>query len=385
MRKLLKAFMAVIMVSTMCLSVYAADVSDLEQEQDEVEEKKEEVQDIIDQLTAQQDNILATIQTLDELVTDYNTQIADLEVQKEEVEADMEVTKVELAEAQALEEAQYEDMKLRIQYSYENGDAKYVDTFFTMTDVTDIVNEAEYTEQVYNYDLKMLQELVALKTNVANKQLELEADLETIEDIEGEVTANREAIELLIASREKQVESYAVSIEEQEEIRAEYEAQLASIAAEIDARVAAWEEAHRQETGQDVPITWTGGSFQWPVAGSYFYISSHFGPRDLAGTSFHHGLDIPCPEGTPILAGESGWVIISSYNGSLGYYVCIDHGGGVTTTYGHNSVLAVSEGQYVNRGDVIAYAGDTGFSFGAHCHFAVRINGSYVDPYPYLY
>lgn len=385
MRKFVKVLMTFVMVGAMSLCSYAADTSDLEEEREEVEEKKEEVQSIVDQLTAQQNNILDTIEELDAMVTDYNLQIVDLETRKAEIEADMLVTQDELLVAQALEEEQYEAMKIRIQYSYENGDADYIDTFFTMTDVTDIVNDAEYTEQVYNYDLNMLEDLIAIKTTVANKQLELETDLEAIEEIEEEVTANKEAIEILIEGREKQVESYALSIQEQEELIAEYEADLADIDAKIDAAIAAYEAQMQAQNGTSTPITWTGGSFQWPVAGNYFWISSYFGPRDLAGTSFHHGLDIPCPEGTPILAGEDGVVILSTYNSSLGYYVCIDHGGGVTTTYGHNSVLAVSAGQTVSRGDVIAYAGNTGFSFGAHCHFAVRINGSYVDPYPYLY
>ncbi len=386
MRKFLKLVTACTMVFAMCICSYAADTSELEEERDQVEEKKDEVQGIVDQLTAQQNNILDTIEQLDTMVSEYNLQIADLESRKEEIMADVKVTQKELEDAQKQEEEQYEAMKLRIQYSYENGDAEYIDTFFTLTDVSDVVNDAEYTEQVYNYDLNMLKGLIDIKKTVANKKLELETELEDISDIEEDVNANKEAVEILIEGREKQVESYALSIKEQEEKIAEYEAELASIDAEIDAAIAAYEEKLKAETGSGMEITWTGGTFQWPVPKSrYSSISSSFGPRDLAGTSFHHGLDIPCPEGTPIYAGEDGVVILSTYNSSLGYYVCIDHGGGVTTTYGHNSVLLVSAGQKVSRGDTIAYAGNTGFSFGSHCHFAVRINGSYVDPYPYLY
>ncbi|MBP3621500.1 MAG: M23 family metallopeptidase [Lachnospiraceae bacterium] len=123
--------------------------------------------------------------------------------------------------------------------------------------------------------------------------------------------------------------------------------------------------------------------FSWPVDG-YYYVTSAFGSRELEGTTFHHGLDIGCPEGTGILAGASGKVMIARYNSSLGYYIVIDHGGGVWTTYGHNSELLVEVGDKVNKGQRIAKAGNTGFSFGSHCHFAVQINGEYVNPASYL-
>ena len=127
----------------------------------------------------------------------------------------------------------------------------------------------------------------------------------------------------------------------------------------------------------------TSNMFSWPVDG-YYYVTSAYGARDLEGTTFHHGLDIGCPEGTGILAGGSGEVIIARYNSSLGNYIVIDHGNGITTTYGHNSELLVEVGDKVNKGQRIAKAGNTGFSFGSHCHFAVQLNGVYVNPASYL-
>ena len=88
--------------------------------------------------------------------------------------------------------------------------------------------------------------------------------------------------------------------------------------------------------------------------------------------------------GTPILAGEAGTVIAAGYHYSMGNYVLIDHGGGVCTVYMHNSELLVSVGQVVARAQVISLAGSTGDSTGPHCHFGLRINGTYIDPEPYL-
>lgn len=101
-------------------------------------------------------------------------------------------------------------------------------------------------------------------------------------------------------------------------------------------------------------------------------------------STYHQGLDIGCEYGTDIVAAEAGTVIISEYNSGCGNYVMIDHGNGVCTVYMHNSQLVVGVGQSVEKGQVIAKAGSTGISTGTHCHFGVRINGTYVNPRDYL-
>ena len=120
--------------------------------------------------------------------------------------------------------------------------------------------------------------------------------------------------------------------------------------------------------------------FVWPACGQY-YITSTFGPR--WGT-IHRGLDIGAPTGTQIVAGADGTVVAAQFNDSMGYYVLIDHGEGVQTYYMHNSVLVAKTGDTVKAGQLIAYSGSTGDSTGPHCHFGVKINGTFVNPAPYL-
>lgn len=125
------------------------------------------------------------------------------------------------------------------------------------------------------------------------------------------------------------------------------------------------------------------GRFIWPCVGASV-ISSPYGWRSRG---YHTGVDLCRPGGTygaTIVAADSGTVTSSGWNGSYGYCVTIDHGGGVSTLYAHCSELRVSSGQYVSAGQVIALAGSTGNSTGAHCHFEVRINGSAVNPMPYI-
>ena len=120
--------------------------------------------------------------------------------------------------------------------------------------------------------------------------------------------------------------------------------------------------------------------FVWPATGQY-YITSVFGPR--WGT-IHKGLDIGAPTGTKIVAGADGTVIGAQFNDSMGYYVLIDHGDGKQTYYMHNSSLVVSAGDTVKAGQLIAYSGSTGDSTGPHCHFGLKIDGTFVNPAPYL-
>jgi murein DD-endopeptidase MepM/ murein hydrolase activator NlpD len=110
-----------------------------------------------------------------------------------------------------------------------------------------------------------------------------------------------------------------------------------------------------------------------------FAINNGFG-----GASGHPGVDMAGPQGTPIRACRAGTVVIASWQGGYGNAVVIDHGGNMATLYGHQSQIAVQEGQHVDAGQVIGYVGTTGYSTGPHLHFEVRLSGNVVDPTPYL-
>jgi len=98
----------------------------------------------------------------------------------------------------------------------------------------------------------------------------------------------------------------------------------------------------------------------------------------------HEGIDITCDTGTSVRAAGAGTVIYAGWLGGYGNLVVVDHGGGLSTAYAHNSSFAAAVGQSVAAGQVIAYSGSTGNSSGPHVHFEVRVNGSAVDPLGYL-
>ncbi len=120
----------------------------------------------------------------------------------------------------------------------------------------------------------------------------------------------------------------------------------------------------------------------WPTSG---VVSSPYGLR-WNGSDFHPGIDIANDMGTPIVATADGVVTTAGWNaGGYGNMVDIDHGNGIVTRYAHASQVVVAAGQYVRRGQLIAYMGSTGFSTGPHVHYEVRINGQAVNPVSYLH
>ena len=125
-------------------------------------------------------------------------------------------------------------------------------------------------------------------------------------------------------------------------------------------------------------ITPSSAGFTWPTSGQ---ITSGFGPR---WGRMHQGLDVAAPTGRPITAAKSGQVIVAGWSGGYGNLVVIDHGGGLSTAYAHQSRIAVKVGDPVTQGGLIGYVGSTGHSTGPHLHFEVRVNGAARDPLPYL-
>jgi murein DD-endopeptidase MepM/ murein hydrolase activator NlpD len=130
------------------------------------------------------------------------------------------------------------------------------------------------------------------------------------------------------------------------------------------------------------PIQGGGHGLIWPVNGP---ITSGYGWRNIgAGSEFHPGVDIGVPTGTPIRAAAAGTVSIAGPEGGYGNYTCLDHGGGLSTCYGHQEQFMVSVGQQVAQGQIIGLSDCTGRCFGPHVHFEVRINGQTTDPLAYL-
>jgi murein DD-endopeptidase MepM/ murein hydrolase activator NlpD len=200
---------------------------------------------------------------------------------------------------------------------------------------------------------------------IAAKEQRLEVTRSTLESREGALLSAR-------AERRAALKGIEGDRDEHEEIAAELRAQIAQEIAEATGGMAL--------PAGPMPSPSAAGLI-WPVEGT---VTSGFGYR---WGRMHEGIDISVPEGTPIRAAADGTVILeqSEYeSGGYGNYTCVDHGGGLSTCYAHQSSFAASVGARVNQGDVIGYSGNTGHSTGPHLHFEVRINGAPTDPLGYL-
>lgn len=337
----------------------------------QLEESKANLSDYITQLDANLAQIQAKIDELKELITEKEQQIEE--------------KGRELEEAVAVQEAQYEAMKTRIQFMYEKGDSLYMGLLFSFDGFADMLNKADYIEMLYDYDRNMLDEYVAQAEYVALCKEELEEEKGVLEEARKSVEAEEASLNELIDAKEKEINAVSADIRNKEAGIAELEADIAA----QNQTIAALEKAVAEERAKlaaEQARRYDGGIFTWP-APSYTRISDEYGNRMhpiLGVQQFHNGLDMAAPGGSPILAAYDGKVVAAEYNNSMGNYVMIDHGDSLYTIYMHASALYVSKGAEVTKGQKIAAVGTTGRSTGNHLHFSVRKNGSYVNPHNYL-
>ena len=423
--KIMKKGMQVAVVTTGALlmsftSIFAAPVFSVhaEETKEEVEQQKEEAQQAQEEANANAekyqkkvDKLTAAVNELDKQATDISTQIVEKKQEAEDLQNEIDETQTKLAEAQVSEDNQYEAMKKRIQYLYEEGDVAYIDALMSSASFEDSLNKSEYVDQLSTYDQKQLNKLVKTKNDIAEYQQTLKDDLADVEKVKADLETKQADLDDVISQKNAEINKYSDDVEMQKALAAEYAKQeselddkLAELARQEQQRL---EEERKQREAEQQQQDNNGGSdnsgsdsdnsgsnnggsttgsgrFIWPVSGP---ITDYFGPREspTAGASSNHmGIDIGCSYGVPIAAADSGVVTVAEWGESGGNYVMIDHGNGFVTMYLHNSSLAVSVGDVVSQGQTIAYAGSTGYSTGTHCHFSVFLNGSYVNPLDYL-
>lgn len=355
-------------------------LSDIKNQKDELEVAKNDLSDYVVELDGQ----LMSIQD----------RLSQLEVKIAEKEQEVSQIELQLKEAEENEADQYASMKQRIKFMYEKGNQTYLSMIFGAENFSEMINKAEYIEEISSYDRDMLVQYQETKTAIALLKTQLEEERSALLASQEEVTQKEGEMSDLIDQKNEQIEDYETDISNKEKAIKEYEAEIAAQNATIAAlenKIAQAEAEQRRKdlSGNDIPEetpSYGGGAFCWP-APSYTRISDDYGWRihpTLGVNQFHNGLDMAAPGGSPILAAADGTVIAAAYNSSMGNYVMINHGGGLYTVYMHASALYVSAGQSVSRGQKIAAVGTTGRSTGNHLHFSVRLNGNYVNPRNYL-
>ncbi len=262
----------------------------------------------------------------------------------------------------------------RVRDIYINGQINYLDVLFGAKDFQDFFTRMDLLKRVIQQDYDLVQVVFAEKTAIETSQKELEKD-----------KAAKEKLVVSAADRKKEAEKKQAA---KQAIIDKMETDRATQERIINENLAASKEVEqmiRNSRYQPAsPALSGGGALNWPLGGP---ITSPFGWRvhPITGASrFHSGIDIGGDYGDTIHAAGAGIVSYAGWISGYGYAVIIDHGGGISTLYGHNQALLVSEGQSVSQGQAIAECGSTGNSTGPHCHFEVRVDGEPVDPMGYL-
>ena len=364
----------------------AASTKSLQEAQDEkaqLEKALKEAQGTIEDLKDSKGDIESKVTELNQQLMDISARITDLENQLTAKSEDIQETKDELAGAQEREAQQYADMKVRIQFMYENGQTSYLEALLSSRNISEFLNSADYIAQIQSYDRQKLTEYQDTVESIVNLEAQLEQEYTDLEALKSTVESNKATVAAMMRQKESELADISGDIEDAQSDADYY-------AAEIQAQeelIAAIKRAEAEKAAAGVEEhPYTGGAFRWPCPSST-RVTSDYGTRvsPMSGASSNHkGIDIGASAGADIIAAADGTVTAASYSSAAGNYVMIDHGGGLYTVYMHASSLLVSPGQTVSAGDVIAKVGSTGISTGSHLHFGVSLNGSYVSPWSYL-
>lgn len=364
----------------------AASTKSLQEAQDEkaqLEKALKEAQGTIEDLRDSKGDIESKVTELNQQLIDISARITDLENQLTAKSEDIQETKDELAGAKEREAQQYADMKVRIQFMYENGQTSYLEALLSSRNISEFLNSADYIAQIQSYDRQKLTEYQDTVESIVNLEAQLEQEYTDLEALKSTVESNKATVAAMMRQKESELADISGDIEDAQSDADYY-------AAEIQAQeelIAAIKRAEAEKAAAGVEEhPYTGGAFRWPCPSST-RVTSDYGTRvsPMSGASSNHkGIDIGASAGADIIAAADGTVTAASYSSAAGNYVMIDHGGGLYTVYMHASSLLVSPGQTVSAGDVIAKVGSTGISTGSHLHFGVSLNGSYVSPWSYL-
>ncbi len=339
----------------------------------------------------QKDNIDSQVATLNNDIASLSTQITQTEEELVDMNENIDKT--------------VEVFCQRMRANYMTGSSSFFEIFLQSGDISSMLNRIEMFKRVTDNDQKIVTQLEEeiesaekLKTQLTEKKEKAEIKKNDLSAKKIELDASiREYDDLLVGIEKKVAEVKTIlnrmnnRIDSVEDEVAAYKDDQADIAQAIkNAQAANKKPSSSGGSSKPSSPSYAGGTisnkgWMWPVAASSAYISSVYGERrdPISGKSkFHYGIDIAAPKNSKIVAPLGGTVVYTKYSGSgYGNYLLLDHHNGYFTLFAHCNSIAVSSGQSVKQGQVIAYVGSTGYSTGNHLHFEVRdANGNKLNP-----
>lgn len=363
-KRLLSFLLVCVMLFSLALQCQATEINKTREKGEKLKEQKEEAEQLKSDLAKQLNGLLDEMEALENKIS----------VKEEELFAKEE----ELMSAQVEENNQYESMKKRIKYMYENGNAQLIEILFESENIGDFLNKAEYISTISAYDRDMLKVFQEVTKEVKEQEKVIRAEYEEMEEMQNQLITKQNELETMMKDKADEI--------------AELESAIKKNAKKLEKLQKAAEDALRKQQesvnnpgSAGASVVAGNGYFTHPCPG-YSRISSSFGWREqpLPGASTNHkGVDYAAPTGTPIYAAAAGTVTTAAYSGNAGKLIVINHGDGKVTKYMHCNAMYVSAGQKVSKGQHIAAVGTTGNSTGPHLHFQLEIGGVPKNPVNY--
>ena len=355
-------------------------MADLEKQ---MSENLEQIQQIVaqKQILDQQINLLhQQIDVANEQISAYAVLIADKQIELEKAEQNH--NELKLA---------YKD---RIRAMEEAGDLSYWKILFESRSITDFLDRVNMIQEIARSDRNRLNQIRAAAQEVAQAKADLNAEMTAIETVRTDLEASQlrlqaksDQSEELVSQLLAKGEEYETLLEQAEQDDEKLMQEIAKLEDDFDDAVyQEWLATYVPPTTapEDYPSVGDSG---WLTPVSGYRLTSPFGMRPhpiLGYERMHSGVDMACPEGTPIYATRGGKVTIAKYSSSAGNYVQINHGDGYASVYMHMTEYVVKYGDYVAQGQLIGYVGNTGLSKGNHLHFGISYNGEYVNPMQFI-
>jgi murein DD-endopeptidase MepM/ murein hydrolase activator NlpD len=357
----------------------------------DLQSKLEQKRSQLEQAQSRQGVLSTTIQRYGERLDQLRGQVATLRGRVATVKAELAATKVELKRDKArlallrarLKRA-LKVLRQRLVAIYESSQPDAMTVILSSDGFDDLLNRYEYLRRVHDQDTAIAERVRGLRDEAEETVDRMRAARDKIAAKQAELERTQAALEArqgdLVAARAQDRRALTRVQETEQRLEGDVSDIQGRIQAQLQAAQAA-EAAPATPTPPAAPAQGESSTgFIWPVNGP---ITSPF-CEARAWESCHPGIDIGVPSGTPIQAVADGTVAIAGPASGYGNYTCVDHGGGLSSCYAHQTSIAVSVGARVGQGQVIGTTGCTGLCFGPHLHFEVRVNGQVVDPMGYL-
>ncbi|HEY6654087.1 MAG TPA: peptidoglycan DD-metalloendopeptidase family protein [Solirubrobacterales bacterium] len=316
--------------------------------------------------SAQLDQLTAEVADLRNKEATVAAELAQKQAELEQAQARLDHLKKRLGEAvQILEQ--------RLVAIYESNEPDLITVLLQSHGFDDLLARAQYMRTLQDQD----NDIVA---RVRGLRVAMQVTVNTVRTARDQIAAHKQELEATRLRLHQRTEELAAARRQQHATLMQVRKQQDHLEGDISDISQKIAEQLAQQAGvlPAGPVRPGGHGLIWPVNGP---VVSGFGPR---WGSFHEGIDIAVPTGTPIRAAASGSVSIAGSVGGYGNYTCVDHGGGLSTCYAHQERILVSVGQEVAQAQVIGVSDCTGHCLGPHVHFEVRVNGQAVDPLGYL-